>query len=877
MSAWERFRGLLGPNPQRDVDAELEFHIAMRIRELVARGETEERARELALARFGNYDVPRAECVAIDERQGRRHARSEYLGELRQDVGFALRTLRRTPVFTAVAVLTLALGIGANTSIFSVVHAVLLESLPYRDADRLYEINTMYPDGTAYSLSAPDFMSVQAGSRAFEEMVAVAAGSVTWLGQGEPKELGTARVSAGFAEFVGLRFALGRPFAREEHEPGSNQVVVLSHGLWQREFGGAGDVLGRTLDFEGTPYTVVGVLADGEGTSPDIDVYAPLPYDEAFNSDTDVDRRSEFLEVIGRARPGASGEQVNGDLQRVGAELAARFPNTNGRLTFGAAPLHERLVGEVRTPLLILLGAVGFVLLIACANVANLLLARASARQSELAVRAALGAGRARLLRQLLTESAVLSLLGGTLGLLFAYAATQALASAEAGNLPRVEEVGIDATVLIVTLALSLLTGLIFGSVPALQATRPSLTHSLRQEGRGVVGGAGQRLRSTLIVTEIAVAVVLLVGAGLLLRSFNEMTRVDPGFEAGHALSFRVQMPPTRYPEAEHVRGFADALLERIASLPGVTSVGAASSLPLSGLSTIISFQVPGAPPPPPDVNREISMLSVTPGYFDALGTRLVRGRQFTGHDREGAPLVALINEAGARKWFPGEDPVGRQVQTGDVSEIVGVVADVLQTNPATPAVAELYVPYQQWSTRGLRVVVRTTGEAEALMPRINAEVRSLDETMLVRDLAPLEQLVASSMAQPRFFMMLLTLFASGALALAAIGVFGVMSYSVTQRARELSIRMALGAEGPQVIGMIVGRSVALGAAGLCIGIAAALGLGGVLRSLLFNVGVVDPLTLAGVSLVLLGAVVLASYLPARKAASVDPALMLRG
>ena len=876
MSTWSRFRGLLGPNPSRDVDEELTFHIEMRTRELIARGETPERARELALMRFGSLDVPRAECVAINERQGRRHALGEYLGELRQDVGFALRTLRRTPVFTAVAVLTLALGIGANTSIFSVVYAVLLQSLPYRDADRLYEISTVYPDGTSYPLSPPDFMSIRAQSRVLEDAIAVSQGTVTMpAAAGGMVEVTGALASAGFGDFVGLRTSAGRLFAREEHTPGREGVVVLSHAFWQREFGGA-HVIGRTLELNGNPYEVIGVLAPGQGIASDIDVYGPLSYDETFDAGTQAGRRGEYLTVIGRVRPGLSPERIDADLKAIGRDLGARYAPTNDGLTFGAAPLRDRITGGVRTPLLVLLGAVGFVLLIACANVANLLLARASARQGELAVRSALGAGRARLVRQLLTEASVLALVGGACGLGLAWFGTRALVTAQAGNIPRLEQAGMNFTVLLVTLGISLLTGLLFGSVPALQGTRANLTGALREEARGVLGGARQRLRSVLIVAEIAVAVLLLVGAGLLLRSFTELTRVDPGFRSEQAVAFRIQMTPTRYPEGPQVRDFTARVLERMAVLPGVSSVGAASGLPLTGVNTLISFSVPAAPPPPENVNAEISMHSVTPDYFETLGVRLLRGRWFDVQDAPEGPPVALINEAGARKWFGDEDPVGRIVNADAERRIVGVVSDVLQYDPGKPAVAELYVPHQQRTTRTMQVVLRTRGDVERLLPSIQAELRELDPGMLVRDLGPLERVVADSLSQPRFFTALLTLFAGGALLLAAIGVFGVMSYTVTQRTRELSIRMALGARAGQLVGMVVGRSLLLAAVGLAIGVAGALALGGVLRSQLYGVGLIDPLTLTGVAAVLLGAVALASYLPARRAASLDPAGMLR-
>jgi putative ABC transport system permease protein len=878
MSGERRFRRLFGPDPERDVDDELSFHVEMRERELVAQGETPERARELALRRFGDMRTPRAECVTIRERQGRRMARTEYVAELKQDMAYALRALRKRPGFTAVAVLTLGLGIGANSAIFSVVNGVLLQSLPYAHADRLYEVQMIYPDGARYTaLSAPDFMSVAELNRVFEEFGAYDAFNAPLVGLGEPKEVLGAQVSDGLFGMLGHGTVLGRSFSSEEHEPGRGAVAVLDHGFWQREFGGAPDALGRTVAFAGESYTVVGVLAPGAGLPLPARIYFPLVRDEGFSSAAAAGRRSEYLSTLGRARPGLTTEQVAADLLRVSQQLAVDFPDSNERLTMGVRSLRESIIGDVRRPLLVLLGAVGVVLLVACANVANLLLARASARQGELAVRAALGAGRGRLVRQLLTESVVLGAIGGAAGLAIGWAGTRALVAAQPADIPRLEGVGMDTTVVLVTMALALFTGLLFGAIPALQATHGALAQALREGSKGLQGAAGQRVRSALIVAEMALAVVLLVGAGLLIRSFIELTRVNPGFRAEQALAFRVAMDPATYADGEQIRQFVGELLERVNATAGVTSAGGTGVLPLRGRGSLINFSVDNAPPPPDDVNQEIGYFSVTPGYFETIGTPIVQGRGFTEFDRAGEPPVALINEAGARFWFPGENPIGRSVTIGNTSrEVVGVVADVLQRNPGTAAMPQLLAPYGQQTTRTLQIVARTAGEPLAVAPSLRALLRSLDPNMPISDFTPLEQVVSDSVARPRFYTSLLALFAAVALILAAIGIFGVMSYSVTQRAREISIRMALGARGGEVIRMIVGRSMALAGLGLLIGIGSAAALGRVISSQLYNVRVMDPLTLGAVVLALGGSALAASWLPARRAAALDPGTALR-
>ena len=878
MTRWTRFRRLFGPEPKADVDDELSFHLEMRIRELVVRGESPERARKLALLRFGDYENSRRQCVEIGRRRKRRMARMEHITELRQDVGYALRMLRRTPGFTAVALVTLALGIGANAAIFSVVHGVLLESLPYRDADRLYRVRMLYPDGTSYTaLSAPDFVSVRDGNRVFEQVEAYTTGIFTLLGAGEPREIRGANVSHGLFGMLGLPVVVGRGFVPEEHRSGQGSVTVLDYGFWQREFGGDRAVLDRTVTVGGDPFTIVGILGPGVRLPAEADMYAPLEYSERFSASTAEGRRAEYLAVIGRGRPGMGGDQIDGELRRLGTQLQVAFPQTNGTLTFNAIRLRDLIIGDVRTPLLVLLGAVGFVLLVACANVANLLLARASARQGELAVRAALGAGRGRLLRQLLTESVVLSLAGGALGLGLAYWGTRALVAAQPADIPRLDSVAVDGTVVLFTLGIALLTSVAFGMLPAVQATGDRLERALRAGGRSADAGAGtRRVRASLVVAETALAVVLLIGAGLLLRSFVELTRVAPGFQPQQAMAFRITLQGDEYANGQQIRNRVAEFESRLRALPGVTAVGATTVLPLSGLGSILNFEVEGGPPPPPDVNAEIAAASVTPDYFRAVGVPIRSGRAFTGRDDSEAPPVAVINEAGVRRWFAGVEPLGRRVEMDTVREIVGVVPDVLQRHPGEPAVPQLFVPYAQRTTRSMRIVVRSVNDPLALAASIRAELRALDRNLGIAEFQPLEQLVTTSMARPRFYTSLLALFAAVALALAAIGIFGVMSYTVAQRGKEISIRMALGARAGDVLRMVVGQALVLSGAGVVIGVIAALALGRVIQNQLFGVALLDPITLAAVTAVLIASAALASLLPARRAARLDPAGALR-
>jgi predicted permease len=871
------FRAPTGPDPERDVTAELSFHLEMRVKELIARGETPERARELALARFGDYRQSRQECVEIDRRRTRGFFMTQFFTELKQDIAYTLRTLRRAPGFTFVATLTLALGIGANSAIFSVVNAVLLESLPFAHADRISRVRSSYPDGALYAVSAPDFMSLRQDTRVFEAVEAYGSQPVTWAGTSDARELQGVSVSDGLMRMLGSRLAAGRALTRADNTPGATGVAVLDHGFWQREFGGDAGALGRSMILDGQPVTIVGILAKGSQLPIEADVLLPMEYDNTFDASTATGRRSEFLAVLGLARPDVSAGEIDADLRRIGATLQQTYTNTNDGITFAATPIRDLILGDVRAPLLMLLGAVGFVLLVACANVANLLLARASARQQEMAVRASIGAGRGRLVRQLVTESVMLSLVGGAIGLGLAYAGTRALVAAQPADIPRLDEVGVHANVVLFTFGLALVTGLVFSLVPAFLSTGRVLTQALLGAGRS--GGATRRshqVRAALVIAEMALAVVLLTGAGLLMRSFSALTAVPNGFATEHAMTFRLSLVGPAYPDAAAVGLRAEDIQARVRALPGVQSVGLSTIVPL-GRGAMVDFAVDGAGPPPANVNPEISFGSITPDYFATIGVPVRSGRSIDASDTAESPKVGVINDAAVQRWFPDRNPIGQTVTAaGTQRRIVGVVADIRSADPRRAPVPQLFVPYSQRTTRTIRLVVKSAGDPMAQLPAIRAAIRAIDPGLAVTAAAPLAQLVNDSVSRPRFYTSLLALFAGIALLLAATGIFGVMSYAVAQRSKEISVRMALGARLADVLGMIVGRAVALAGAGIVIGIAASVLLGRAIQSQLFGVGVFDPLTIAIVSVVLLVSASVASLLPARRAASLDPADALK-
>lgn len=798
---------------------------------------------------------------------------------LRQDIRYALRQLTGNPGFALMAVLTLALGIGANSAIFTVVNGVLLRSLPFDEPDRLVMLYTEYPqDEAKYPLSPPDFMSFHEEADVFSDVAAYSPSTQTMTDTGEPTRIDVGIVSADFFELMGVAPVLGRTFRAEENQSGQTGVALLGDAMWRQEFGADPDIIGRTLTLNGVSREVIGVLPEGFDFPAERDLYYPLTYGSTFSATTAEGRRGEYLSVVARLAPGVSQGRAEAAVGTLSDRLRQAFPETNEALSIALVPLRDQLLGDIRTPLLVLLGAVGLVLLIACANVANLLLTRAAAREGELAVRAALGAKRGRLLRQLMTESVVLGLLGGAVGLLLAVWGTQALVAMRPEGIPRLDEIGVDGTVVLFTAAVALLAGILFGLIPAIQITRGDLAAPLKEGGRGALSGrGGNRVRSGLIVGEMALAVMLLIGAGLLIRSFLELTAVDPGFRAEQTITYDVSLPASAYEEPSDVRQFYADLLDRMEALPGVESASAVSTLPLAGAGTILTFRIEGREPPARGEIQDIVVKVATPDYFPSLAIPVREGRPLNDVDRADAPGAVVINEAAARRFFPNEEAVGERLVVGPVeAEIVGVVGNVRQYGLDQEVRPELYVSHAQFPADAMTVVLRTAGEPSALAGAIRREVRQLDPNLPIEEFTTLGEVVSGSVAQPRFYMALLTLFAAVALLLAAIGIFGVMSYSVAQRTREIGVRMALGARAEDVLRLVVRRALWLALGGLALGLLGALALSRILRSLLYDVGTTDPLTFTVVPLVLMSVAALASYLPARRATRVDPMTALR-
>jgi putative ABC transport system permease protein len=803
------------------------------------------------------------------------------MDQLRQDLHYSIRRLLKNPGFTAVAVLTLALGIGANSAIFSVINAILFRPLPFPEPDRLVGVYQVWK-GSREVMSPANFLDVRQQSKTLEDAAAVDNTEFTLTGVGDPIRLRGSEVSASFFTVLGVRPSLGRTFAPDENEPGKDKVVVLGHALWQQRFGARADAVGSTLLLDGSPRTIIGVMPAGFSYPAEQELWIPLEYDDNFKAA----RGAWYLRAIARLKAGVSADQSASEIATLGNALEQAYPRENTDVGFTTFPLHEALVGDVRPALLLLLGAVGFVLLIACANVANLLLARAVARETELAVRTALGADRGRLVRQLLTESIVLGAAGGFAGLLIAFWGSDMLVALQPEGIPRLNEVAIDRYVVIFTMGISLLTGLFFGAIPALQMTRGSLATSLKEGGRGNMAAAGSaRLRGTLVVAEMALAVMLLAGAGLLIKSFGRLQAVDPGFRPEETLSFELSLPRSTYSEDPQIISFYERLSDRIAALPGVRTVGGVMGLPLSGLRFNISFKVEGRPEAAPGQEPTMEVRVTTPAYFRTLGVPLERGRFFTNADTAEAPRVVILSQAAVKKYFRDEDPIGKRIELGwgrgkdqkrAGGEVVGIVGDVKELGLDEEFPAEIYLPMRQWPVGRMAIVARTAVPPMTIAPQVKQVVQELDANLPVNQIRTVEDVVAESIAQPRFYMLLLGAFAVVALALAAIGIFGVMSYTVSQRTREIGIRMALGAQGGSVVSMVVRQAMILAATGLALGTVAALALSRTMTTLLFDMSPTDPVTFATVAGVLGFVAFLASYVPARRAANVDPIDALR-
>jgi putative ABC transport system permease protein len=795
------------------------------------------------------------------------------------DLRFACRQLAQSPGFTAVAVLTLALGIGACTAIFTVADGVLLRPIAYPESERLMVVHeTFLPEYPEFSVSPANFRDYAGQADSFEGMAAIRDVGYSLTGEGEPVRLIAQRVTARYFELLRSPPALGRGFTADDDLAGKNAVVVLSHRLWQRRFGGRPDILNSTIRLDDQPHTVVGVMPPGFQRGGATELWAPM----AFSDREAQQRGAHYLNMIGRLKPGVTSAQAQVQLETIARRLSAQYPDTNKNWGVRALPMLEYYTRGMRPALFTLLGAVGLLLLIACANLANLLLARATTRQRETAIRAALGAGRGRLLRQLLTESLVLAALGGGAGVLLAVGGLRVLLAFAPANLPRLAEVSLDAGVLAFTAGVALLTGLAFGLAPAWQSLRVNLVEALKDGARG--GGAAARrhgLRGALVVAEIALALMLLAGAGLLLRSFGRLISTSPGFEPRGAVAIFIDLPRQAYGKPEKCNVFAEALLARFRALPGVTHAGLTHVLPFSGDDYILGLEIEGKPVPKSDL-PSTNYFAATPGYFQAMGIPLLRGRDFTDADRTGSTRVVIVSQALAAAHFPGRDPLGQRISVTQGPqtwrEIVGVAGDVKHYGIDAPTAPQTYEPFAQEPFPNLSFVVRTADPAAAttLAAALRREVRAVDPALPIARLEPLTGLVAGSLAQQRFALTLFGVFAGLALMLAAIGVYGVMACAVAQRTNEFGVRLALGAQPGDVLRLVAIHAARLVTLGLALGFAGTLAAGRLIASQLYLTSTRDPLVFAVIGLVLAAVAALACWLPARRATRVDPIIALR-
>ena len=878
-----------------EIVEELSQHLEDRCRELVNGGAPEGEARRIVLAEIAEHETLQREMRRLERWISPEpivlgaNRRSHMIADLWQDLHYAARTLRKQPGFTIIAVLTLALGIGANTAIFSVINGVLLKPLPYPESDRLVMVqgNFVALNASKMRLSVPEYVDFQEQTNSFTAAGVFDNVSVNLAPHegGEPERVEGGALTPEMLAVLRVAPMLGRTFAPEEAQQGSDDVILLSYGLWQRRFAGNDAAIGQKLTINGRTHTIIGVMPQGFAFPRDAEIWQPLwfPKDQY-----DQKRRgARGLEVLARLRPEVSLTSAQAELDRLSAQLTEQYPLNYGderRYRMTVIPFLEDSVGEVKPSLLLLLGAVGFVLLIACANVANLLLARASARRQEVAIRLALGAGRGRLVRQLLTESILLALAGGIAGLLLAIWGVRLLLRFAPENLPRLAEVGLDARVLAFTASVSIVTGIVFGLVPALASSRTDVNEALHESARAGTGARQLRLRNSFVIAEIALALVLLTAAGLTLRSFWRLHAVDPGFNPDRVLTLRMLLPFTTHPQRAERAVFFGEVLEKLRALPGVTGAGAVSRIPMAPGNN--SGTMTGENSALDSKERiETEMRWASPGYFQTMGITLIGGRDFSEGDAGGSLPVAIVDEAFARTFYPNEDPIGKRIKRGGPSStrpwktIVGVVRGIRNQRLDATSLPQAYFPVLQEADEmfNLSFAVRTSGgEPLALAPGVRAAVLSVDRNQPVFDVKPLSEIVSDSIAMRRLALLLLSVFAVVAVLLAASGIYGVMAYAVNQRTHEIGIRMALGADKGDVVRLVLQKGLKLTFVGVFVGSLSALGLTRLLMKLLYEVEPADPLTFAGVSMLLIGIALLACWLPARRATKVDPVVALR-
>jgi predicted permease len=866
---------------EQEFAEELESHLAFQIEDNLRAGMSPEEARRRALIKLGG--------LTLTKELQREQRGLPMLETLLQDLRFGARMLMKQPGFTLIAIVTLALGIGANTAIFSVVNGVLFRPLPYYEPERLVMMWAEQPiqqtqsGVTDYSVTNADFVDWRNQNQVFEQMAAMYGHRGNLMGGGEPEPVAALYTSASLFPLLNARLAVGRAFLPEEDRAGADRVVVLSHGLWFQRYGADPNIIGQKVTLDNRAYTVIGVTGPDfqfphRGELParfkiatKVDLYLPLAFTPAEMND----RLDDHLAVIARLKSGVSVEQASAEMSAIARRLTEKYPQTNTDKGVRLTPLYQQAVGKARTALLVLLGAVGFVLLIACANVANLLLARAATRQKEMAIRAALGASRWRVVRQLLTESLLLAISGGAAGLLLAWRLVELLLAIAPDNLPRAQDIRLDTRVAGFTLAVSLLTGIVFGLLPALQASKINFGEALKGGGRDAAGLLRRRLRGFLVVGEVALAFVLLIGAGLLIRSFARLTEVDPGFDPRRILTMNVWPQPPKYTNAQ-ANAFHQRTLERMRALPGVEAAAMVHPAPLSGESRSAGFGIEGRPSPTEEpFNAGLRIIS--PDFFKTFRISMVNGRLLAESDDAKAPPVVVVNESLARIYFANESPVGKRIIiSGGTRAIVGVVGDVKHSAPDEEAKAEIYFPMAQSTRRTMSLAVRASGDPMQIAAAVRGQIRAEDKEMPIFNLQMMEQLMDKSVAPRRFNMLLLGVFALVGLALACVGLYGVMSYTVTQRMREIGVRMALGAQTGDVLRLVIGEGMKLALIGALLGLGGALALTRLLKTLLFGVSATDPLTFIVIVALLTLVALLACWIPARLATKVDPMIALR-